>query len=123
MVEPATDTKFRIPPFGGSTSNKCRPDEPPVPQCEGTDLELAIRREGAFPDVVVLAAAVSGGDQPVAFLWEVQDGIPSVAGGDRVALRFDPAEPIEKLVRLTAFTEKGCTVTLEEVIDIAKRDG
>ena len=69
------------------------------------------------------AAVASGGDQPVAFLWEVQDGIPSVAGGDRVALRFDPAEPIEKLVRLTAFTEKGCTVTLEEVINIAKLDG
>ena len=53
----------------------------------------------------------------------MQDGIPSVAGGDQVALRFDPAEPIEKLVRLTAFTEKGCTVTLEEVINIAKLDG
>jgi hypothetical protein len=123
VVEPATETKFRLPPFGGSTSNKCRPDEPPVPQCEGTDLELAIRRKGAFPDVVELAAASSGGDQPVAFLWEVQDGIPSVAGGDRVTLRFDPAEPIGKLVRLTAFTEKGCTVTLEEVIDIVKPDG
>jgi hypothetical protein len=106
-----------------STSNKCRPDEPPVPQCEGTDLELAIQREGAFPDVVVLGAAALGGDQPVAFLWEVQDGIPSVAGGSRVALRFDPAEPIEKLVRLTAYTEKGCTATHEEVIDITKRDG
>ena len=28
-----------------------------------------------------------------------------------VAVRFDPPEPVEKLVRLTAFTEKGCTVT------------
>lgn len=123
VAEPATDTRFRIPPFGGSTSNKCRPDEPPVPQCEGTDLKLAIKREGAFPDAVVLAAAVSGDDQPVAFLWEVQDGIPSVAGGAQVALGFDPAEPVEKLVRLTAFTEKRCTVTLEEDINIVKLDG
>lgn len=123
VAEPATDTKFRIPPFGGSTSNKCRPDEPPVPHCEGTDLELVIRRKGEFPDVVELAAAASGDDQPVAFLWEVQDGVPSVAGGARVALGFDPVEPIEKRVRLTAFTEKRCTVTLEEVINIVKPDG
>jgi hypothetical protein len=123
VYEPATDTKFRIPPFGVSTSNKCRPQEPPVPQCEGTDLELEIRREGAFPDVVVLMAATAGGDQAVAFLWEVQDGIPSLSGGARVAVMFEPAEPVEKLVRLTAFTEKGCTVTVEEVIDIVKREG
>jgi hypothetical protein len=119
VVEPATDTKFRIPPFEGSTSNKCRPDEPQVPQCEGTDLKLEIRRKGAFPDAVVLIAATSG-DQPVAFLWEVQDGIPSVAGGAQVVVKFEPPEPGQKLVRLTAFTEKGCTVTVEDVIDIFK---
>lgn len=72
---------------------------------------------------MVLAADPSGGDQPVAFLWEVQDGIPSEAGGARVALRFDAAEPSEKRVRLPGFTEKGCTVTLEQVINIAERDG
>jgi hypothetical protein len=123
VVEPGSHTKFLIPPFGGSTSNKCRPDQPPVPQCEGTDLELAIRRKGALPDVVVLAAAASGSDQSVAFLWEVQDGIPTVAGGAQVALKFEPLEPVEKLVRLTAYTKKGCTVTIEEVIDITKVDG
>ena len=123
VVDPTSDTKFRIPPFGGSTSNKCRPQEPPVPQCEGTDLELEIQRKGAFPDVVVLMASTAGGDQAVAFLWEVQDGIPSVAGGAQVAVKFEPPEPIEKLVRLTAFTEKGCAVTVEEVIDIFKPVG
>ena len=63
------------------------------------------------------------GDQPVAVLWEVQDGIPTVAGGAQVALKFEPLEPVEKLVRLTAYTKKGCTVTIEEVIDITKVDG
>jgi hypothetical protein len=72
---------------------------------------------------VVLIAAVAGGDQPVAFLWEVQDGIPSVAGGAQVAVKFEPPEPVEKLVRLTAFTEKGCTVTVEEVVDITNPGG
>ena len=123
VAEPGTRTRFRVPPFGGTTSNKCRPGEPPVPQCEGTDLTLGIRRRGAFPDTVVLEAAESGGDPSVAFLWEVQGGTPSVAGGARVALSFEQAEPEERLVRLTAFTERGCTVTLEEVMDITREDG
>ena len=119
----SADTKLRIPPFRGSTSNKCRPNEPPVPVCEGTDLKLELEREGTAPDVVTLAASVSGGDNPVAFLWEVQDGIPSVAGGEKVGFTFDPLEPTKKLVRLTAFTEKGCTVTIDRVLDITNRDG
>ena len=123
VTEQATDTKFLLPPFGGSTSNKCRPDDPPVPLCKGAKLKLTIRRKGAAPGVVTLFAAASGQDQPVAFLWEVQDGIPRLSGGDRVALKFEPIEPVEKLVRLTAFTEAGCTVTREEVIKIVEADG
>ena len=38
------------------------------------------------------------------------------------SLKFVPAEPIEKLVRLTVFTEKGCSVTLEKLINIEKPD-
>ncbi|MET0886931.1 MAG: hypothetical protein ABWX92_10820, partial [Mycetocola sp.] len=123
VVDRTAGAEYLIPPFGGSTSNKCRADDPPVPLCEGTDLELLIKRDGAFPDLVELVAAVSGGDQPIAFLWEVQDGVPPVAGGERIILQFEPPEPVEKLVRLTAFTEKGCTVTIEQVIDITTRDG
>lgn len=123
VVEPNTDSKFRIPPFEGSSSNKCRPEEPPVPLCKGTDLELLIQREGALPDVVVLTADVSGEDEPVAFLWEVEDGVPSVAGGEHVVLEFDPPEPVEKLVRLTAYTESGCTVTVEETVNIVESNG
>ena len=124
VVDQAGDSKFRIPPFGGSTSNKCRPDEPPVPQCDGTELKLEIQHNGAVPDAVLLAAAVSGSDdRPVAFLWEVQDGVPSLAGGDRVTVTFNPIEPTEKRVRLTAYTEKGCTVTIDEVIDMARSGG
>jgi hypothetical protein len=123
VAETTSDTKFRIPPFGGSTSNKCRPDQPPVPECEGTDLELEIVREGAAPEAVVLTASFSGNDKPVAFLWEVQDGTPWVAGGAQLTVTFDPLEPIEKLVRLTAFTANGCTATVERVIDIINPDG
>ena len=97
-------------------------DEPPVPQCEGTDLELVIRATARSPRWSCSSPVVSGGDQPVAFLWEVQDGVLRSPEGKRRDSP-DPPEPIEKLVRLTAFTEGGCTVTLEEVIDITKPDG
>jgi hypothetical protein len=115
--------QLRIPPFRGSTSNKCRPDEPPVPRCQGTDLKLAIKHGGAFPNAVVLAADVSGNDTPVAFLWEVQDGVPPVAGGAKVKVDFHSAVPPRKRVRLTAYTDKGCTVTQEQTIDITSPDG
>jgi hypothetical protein len=115
--------KLRIPPFSETSSNKCRPREPAVQRCEGTDLALELRRDGGHPDALVLGAAFSGTDAPVAFLWEVQDGIPSVAGGEKVSLTFQPVEPVDKLVRLTAFTEKGCSVTLEEVVNILKDNG
>lgn len=123
VVEPSAESKLRIPPFDGSTSNKCRPGDPPVPRCEGTDLELELSRDGVVPDVVTLKAAVAGADAPVAFLWEVQDGIPSVAGGQVVELKFEPVEPVEKLVRLTAYTENGCTVSIEQTINILKPEG
>ena len=74
----------RRPTSAGPRSRRCR-------VCEGADLELTIQRRGAFPDVVVLAAAVLGQRQPVAFLWEVQDGIPSVAGGDARRAQVRPA--------------------------------
>lgn len=123
IADTDTDAKARIPGFGGSTSNKCRPQEPPVALCEGTDLKLDLRRDGVSPDAVELTAVPSGADQPAAFFWEVQDGIPSVAGGDTVALKFAPVEPAEKLVRVTAFTDKGCFVTHEEIVNISKQDG
>jgi hypothetical protein len=116
VVDPSSDAKVHIPAFGGSTSDKCRPEEPPQPICDAVDVGLEIGRDGRFPEPVVLTAVVSGSDQPVAFLWEVQDGIPSLAGGEQVVLGFEPPEPIEKLVRLTAFTERGCTALLEQVV-------
>lgn len=120
VVEHGADSKLRIPPFGGSTSNKCRPDEPPVPRCEGADMKLDFSREGMFPELVTLKAVVSGADAPVAFLWEVEEGIPSVAGGEKVGLNFESDNPPEKRVRLTAYTEKGCTVTIERTIFIVQ---
>jgi hypothetical protein len=122
VVDMTANTQVRIPRFKELTSNKCRPWEKPVPVCKSTDLTLEFIREGVHPDPVVLTAKSSGRDQPSAFLWEVADGIPALADGESVNVGFDPVEPPEKLVRLTAFTQEGCAVLLEKTINIL-RDG
>lgn len=123
VVAPDTDAKARIPVFGVTTSNKCRPGEPPVAECEGTDLKVDFRHSGAIPDAVTFKVETSGADQAVAFFWELQDGLPSVANGESVTAVFRPAEPVEKLIRVTAFTAKGCFVTRERVVDVSRSDG
>lgn len=124
ITEPPSS--LTIPPFHRSTSNKCPPGTPQVPVCERTDLTLDIRRTGAHPDTVELSAVVTDGEDPVAFLWEVADGVPPLAGGaraSRVSLRFEPVEPVVKAVRLTAYTERGCTVTVNHDFNIVRADG
>ena len=115
---------FLIPPFGGSRSNKCRPEEPPVQLCEGTRFDLEIRREGVAPELALMAGVGGAADDDpvVGYLWEVQDGFPSVAPGEHVVVKFDRLEPVVKHVRLTAYTEHGCTVTVEKDINIVRTE-
>jgi len=127
VVQESDTEPVVIPPFRGSTSNKCRPTERPVLLCERTDLTLQIERDGVITETgtgtVTLTAVLSGQDQEATLLWEIQDGIPSIAGGKQVVLKFDPIKPAEKLVLLTAITDTGCTVTLDQTINIAKLEG
>ncbi len=115
-------SKFRVPPFDGSTSNKCRPGDPSVPVCGAVDLQLTIERAGIAPDMVVLKAAPTGSDVPTDFLWELQDGEPSVGAGQGIQVRFDALDTPRKRVRLTAFTARGCTVTVDRLIDVTSAD-
>jgi hypothetical protein len=110
-----------IPPFNPISSNKCHPEQPPVDVCQDVDLTVDFRHRGAFPDPIVLIARQSGSEPPVSFLWEVQDGVPALANGDSAEFKFDPPEPTRKLVRLTAFTERGCTAVIVREIDIQGR--
>jgi hypothetical protein len=89
--------------------------------CQDVDLTVDFRHRGAFPDPIVLIARQSGSEPPVSFLWEVQDGVPALANGDSAEFKFDPPEPTRKLVRLTAFTERGCTAVIVREIDIQGR--
>jgi hypothetical protein len=117
------NTEVFIQAFGGSTSNKCRPKRERVPLCEGVEFAVDIVGEGSPRDEVFLTATPTGGEQPTAFLWEVQDAVPALSAGERVVLTFDPVEPTEKHVRLTAFNEQGCFDVFEKDIDIAKFTG
>ena len=124
VTDLATDRSVGIPTFGVTTSNKCRPTDP-VPRCAGTDLQLKFEfgRDPLAAGNVAFKAVPSGTDQPIAFLWEIQDGIPSLADIDPVSVKFEPTKPVEKLVRLTAFTGQSCMVTHEELIDISNLVG
>jgi hypothetical protein len=118
VLSPEPQWRVSIPPFDPSTSNKCHPEEPAVEVCRDMDLTIDFRRTGASPEPIVLSARASGNEPPATFLWEVQDGVPPLANGDRAEFRFDPPEPTGKLVRLTAFTERGCSAVIEREIDI-----
>jgi hypothetical protein len=119
-----TNSRVRIPPYDGAKSDKCHPDEPAVPLCDDVSLDLKIAHEGgALPEPLTLTAIPSGSDAPVGFLWEVQDATPALANGEKVQFQFDPVEPVEKLVTLTAFTEDGCTVVLRQTLNIADPHG
>lgn len=117
VVDHMNQGKAFLPLMGGHTSNKCRPQEPPEPRCKDTDLELWFDKEVSLPEAT-FHAGYSGGEVPVAFLWEIQDGSPSLSGEQQVSVRFDPMEPVDKRVRLTAFTANGCTVVVEETINL-----
>jgi hypothetical protein len=116
LRDPDTGSGASIPPFDPATSNKCHPEEPPVELCRRVDAELDFRHEELLP--AVLVAAPSGNDPIVAFLWEVQDGVPALAEGDVARFDFDPVEPVDKHVRLTGYTERGCSVVVERSINL-----
>ncbi|WP_374454960.1 hypothetical protein [Nocardioides sp.] len=105
-----------IPPFGGSTSNKCQSDEQ-HPVCEGTDLKVEIHEERLDDRLVELRAEVTNGSVD-AFLWEVEEAEPSLANGDHVVVTFREVEPGPKSVRLTAYDERGCWAAFRTVIEI-----
>ena len=115
IAESPASPKVHIPPFRESTSNKCRLGEPPVSRCESTDLELSITR-AVETEGLVLGVSYSGRDTPIGFLWELQDGVPSIANGETIRPTFQPAEPLDKLVRLTAFTANSCVVVVDKTI-------
>ena len=99
-----------IPAFNIVQIDKCDPNRPSKNLCENVDLKLSINKE-IIENVVILSAEPSGADQPIAYLWEVQDGIPSLSNEQKARFIFKSLEPGIKNVRLTAYTKDGCRVS------------
>ncbi len=99
-----------IPAFNIAQIDKCDPNHPSKNLCENVDLKLSINKE-IIENVVILSAEPSGADQPIAYLWEVQDGIPSLSNEQKAKFIFKSLEPGIKNVRLTAYTKDGCRVS------------
>lgn len=113
--------EVKIPAFDCIRINKCNPERNEVKHCETVDLRMSIRKrlrdvEGAKR--LLLDVAWEGQDQPVAFLWEVQDGLPAFSNKQQDTFTFERMEPTTKNIRLTAYTEKGCSVTEIDRIDL-----
>jgi len=107
--------QFDVPAFDRATANWCR-GEHWVPECDGAALDLKIHRV----DLQRFAVDVGNDDPALAFVWEIEDGRPTIAGGREVTVPdFVPREPTTKRIRVTAITERGCTVTVEAPFDIA----
>lgn len=71
-------------------------------------------RSGAL----VLSAEIAGDGQASAFLWEVQHGYPALSSEQQFLVRFNTVVPVEKRIHLTVFSEHGCAVSVDELINI-----
>jgi hypothetical protein len=111
------DIKAAIPAFNCVQINKCDPERPEVPRCGKVDLDLTIVKDVSRASAT-LDVNHTGADAPVAFLWEVQDGVPALSNKKKASFKFSNREPRQKTIRLTAFTEGGCTVTKMDTIEL-----
>ncbi|MDD1625988.1 MAG: cadherin-like domain-containing protein [Methylococcaceae bacterium] len=103
-----------IPAFDGFKIDKCNLRPQPKPLCtQELDLALEISPPQVDGLTVNVNVTPSGSDKPVAYLWEVQDGNPPISNGQQASFTFTQLEPATKLIRLTAFTKKGCRVIQE----------
>jgi hypothetical protein len=105
-----------IPPFDCSRIAKCDPARPVEQLCKEVDMQLKI--ELGLGGGIEVSAVVGGNDAPVAFLWEVQDCLPPVAGGPRASFAIQQRTPFVKQIRLSAFTKNGCMVVARTQVNI-----
>lgn len=106
-----------IPAFNCTQINKCDPLHPVIDYCKALDLQvkiISVVKDGKL----IADCSSSGGDTPVAYLWEVQDGIPALSNEKKAAFTFVPQRTTVKKIWLTAYTKTGCRVTATAAIDL-----
>jgi len=107
-----------IPPMDCETLNKCKKETVWQPLCKGAQFKLNIvEKIFKFP-IFHLSATTSGATKPTTFVWEVLEATPSLANGIKVDMRLE--EPIPNIIhiRLTAFSDDGCSVTIEDIFQL-----
>ncbi|MEN6620784.1 MAG: hypothetical protein ABFD50_04485, partial [Smithella sp.] len=106
-----------IPAFNCIQINKCDPLYPVTDLCKNLDFQLKIMNtlEGGK---LILDCTPSGKDIPVAYLWEVQDGIPALSSEKKAVFTFVPQQSTVKKIWLAAYTKTGCRVATSTTIDL-----
>lgn len=111
----------KIPAFDGTKIDKCDPQTPVEPLCaEVPNFTLQITKivDGQDEQMASLTVAASGSENPVAYLWEIQDGRPAMANAQIVVPRFLSTGPKTKQLNVTAFTKEGCRVMQKDEIEL-----
>ena len=111
------DDVWTLPPFNRRRIAKCDPERPVTEFCGQFDLtvEIVKRVDGGE---MMLEVVARGAPEPAFFTWEVQDCMPLLATGPKVALRIVMRQPFEKSIRLCIFTEDGCMMVVNDRINI-----
>ncbi len=109
-----------LPAYNCTQVNKCDPEQPPIELCKGVKLKANILTADIAFESVSLDVASTGNDEPVAYFWEVQDGIPAWATGKKADIRFkrQSGAPTTKTVWLTVYTKKGCRFITTDKIEL-----
>lgn len=106
-----------IPAFNCIQIEKCDPLYPVTDVCKNLDLQLKIMSavEGGK---LILDCTPSGKDTPVAYLWEVQDGTPSLSNEKKAVFTFVPQQSTVKRIWLAAYAKTGCKVATTTTINL-----
>jgi hypothetical protein len=114
QISIGNDRLPELKPFNFATGNKCSQSLTWTPRCTTWDmnLDMGIDRQG---DIVTLTANPIG-PAPTQYLWEVEDALPSLLIVNDSKVKINLSSPEPKNVRLTAFSENGCVVTIQGTI-------
>ena len=114
------DGIVKVPPFDGIRTDKCNPKTPVETLCAkapSISLKITKKLDGLTASLSVTA---SDGEQPVSYLWEVQDGKPAMSNAQNFTTTITSSDPLSKSVSVTGFTKQGCRVTAIDQIDLPK---
>ena len=119
----ASTTNLTIPAYNPIQTDKCNPNLPPIETCaNAVDLTLDIKVDFVSNNensiTLKLSAVPTGTSLPVAYLWEVASGHPFIFHGESNDVTFFNIDLTQTHVRLTAFTDKGCRIVLDKIIDV-----